>query len=163
MSENNSVVYKKDCMGFSSCGYFNSSKGVYELPKEFNTRTRKSFAKSLTDQSYYVPSKRAITGQDVSQSKIDSASYDFPNGKITRSLSDSMVDSRLPSLDIVEKVNLAKDSYKYAESLVQSDVSSALKSKKAKAAKDQLTEYTISQVVKQGNATNNSASNVTSK
>lgn len=142
--------------------HFDFDSGRYYSVSSANIGVRKSFPKSLTDQSYYTPAKRAITGGNVTQSKIDPSCYDFPDGKINHSLSDSMVDSRLPGLDMVEKIEKAQESYAYAQSLVQSDLNKAVKDKVSKAKKEQLTDYTISQVVK-GNAPNNNTSDSSSK
>lgn len=150
------VVVFNQC-GFSNFGYFDKITGTYKA-HSFNYGTRKSFRKSLTDQSFYVPAKRAITGQDVSESKIDDSSYDFPDGKITHALSDSMVDSRLPSLDMVERVELAKDSINYAQGLVKNDVTENIKKAQSKKARESAIDYTISQIVK-GTSASDSASN----
>lgn len=129
-------------------GYFNPEVGEYVKPKEFNIGVRKKFPVSLTDQSYYVPAKRAVTGQNVSQSSIDSSMYDFPDGKITNALSDSMVDARMPGLDIVERREKIDDAIKYVESLVKTDLDKDLQKQVAKAQREKSISDTIASVKK---------------
>lgn len=150
------IVVFNQC-GFSNFGYFDEVTGTYKA-HAFNYGTRKTFRKSLTDQSFYVPAKRAITGQDVSESKLDDSAYDFPDGKITYALSDSMVDSRLPSLDMVERVELAKDSINYAKGLAEKDINNNIKKAQSKKVRENAIDYTITQVVK-GTSASDSASN----
>lgn len=136
-------MYSKNIALF---GYFNPESGEYIKPKEFNIGVRKSFPTSLTDQSYYVPAKRAVTGQNVSQSNIDASMYDFPDGKITAALSDSMVDARLPGLDIVERKEKIDDAIKHVENLVKTDLDNDLKEQVAKATREKSINDTIESV-----------------
>lgn len=142
-------MYSKNISLF---GYFNPEIGEYVKPKEFNIGVRKKFPTSLTDQSYYVPAKRAVTGQNVSQSSIDPSMYDFPDGKITQALSDSMVDARLPGLDIVERKEKIDDAIKHVENLVKNDLDADLKKQVAKATREKSINDTI-QSVKNSNQT----------
>lgn len=137
-------MYSKNISLF---GYFSPEVGEYVKPEEFNIGVRKKFPVSLTDQSYYVPAKRAVTGQNVSQSSIDPSMYDFSDGKITQALSDSMVDARLPGLDIVERREKIDDAIKHVESMVKNDLDKDLQKQVAKATREKSINDTIQSVM----------------
>ena len=127
-------------------GYYDNKSYCFSIPKRFNYGVRSEFPRSLTDQSYYIPNKRAVTGQNVSQSSVDTSLYDFPDGRINSSLLDSVVDLRDSRLDIVERMSLAKQSIKVTEKIVQDDVNRVISEKAKKVLKDQKIEDVVRKV-----------------